>query len=158
MEQKRNVERAFKWIVNILQKRQIPFQISGGLAARTYGSMRALFDIDIAIPDSRMPELLPEVGAYVTFGPDREKGATWDLLLLSLKYQDVGIDIAGEATVRVFDRTRHRWVSLGGVIFPPEMKKVYGVVVPVMAIEELIAYKKILMRDVDIVDIEAIQQ
>jgi len=67
----KNTENAFKWIVGILKKNNIPFQISGGLAARLYGSSRPLFDIDIDILDSSINKLAPLVQDYITYGPER---------------------------------------------------------------------------------------
>ncbi|HLC94380.1 MAG TPA: hypothetical protein VJH96_02335 [Patescibacteria group bacterium] len=43
----RDTKKAFRWIVGILQTYKIPFQITGGFAARFYGANRPLYDIDI---------------------------------------------------------------------------------------------------------------
>jgi hypothetical protein len=37
---------ALKWIIGILNKHKIEYQISGGLAGRMFGSNRELHDID----------------------------------------------------------------------------------------------------------------
>ena len=50
----KNIKAALIWITNILKKHQIPFQISGGLAAIAYGASRSLADIDIDIPDNNL--------------------------------------------------------------------------------------------------------
>lgn len=64
-----NAKKAFRWIVNILKKQKIPFQITGGLAAQVYGSKRRLNDIDIEIPENRFNDILPDVKKYIDFGP-----------------------------------------------------------------------------------------
>lgn len=53
----RNTEAAFKWIVGLLNKYQILFQITGGFAANLYGSKRELNDIDIDVPSARIKDL-----------------------------------------------------------------------------------------------------
>ncbi|MFZ2522802.1 MAG: hypothetical protein WAW92_00245 [Minisyncoccia bacterium] len=45
----RNTEGALRWIVNILESKSIQFQVTGGFAAKLYGSQRELADIDIDI-------------------------------------------------------------------------------------------------------------
>ena len=53
----KDTEGALKWIVKILRDHNIPFQISGGFAARIYGSKRELADIDIDVATDRLDEL-----------------------------------------------------------------------------------------------------
>ena len=48
MFQEKTVD-ALRWIVGILEKKNILYQISGGFAAKLYGSSRPLNDIDIDI-------------------------------------------------------------------------------------------------------------
>ena len=47
----RNTKKALTWIVRVLRKYKVSFQISGGFAARAYGATRELADIDIYIPN-----------------------------------------------------------------------------------------------------------
>ena len=82
----RDTAKAFRWIVGLLRRRRILFQIFGGLAARAYGATRELADIDIAIPNSRFHEILPDIRRYVTDGPRRYRDRHWDLLLMTLRY------------------------------------------------------------------------
>ena len=64
----RDTEAALRWIVRILQEGNIPFQITGGFAARMYGSMRALADIDIDVAGNRLNELAELVKEYSKYG------------------------------------------------------------------------------------------
>ncbi|MFZ3016050.1 MAG: hypothetical protein WA101_03610, partial [Minisyncoccia bacterium] len=73
----KNTEKAFLWIVNILNNKNIPFQISGGFAAKIYGSPRELNDIDIDIPDENFPDIYDGVKQYAIYGPEHYKDAKW---------------------------------------------------------------------------------
>ena len=59
--EERDTRKALAWIVKLLNDNQIPYQISGGCAAKIYGSPRQLDDIDIDIPRSYFEHILPEV-------------------------------------------------------------------------------------------------
>ena len=152
----KNTEEAFKWIVSLLNKHSIPFQIAGGFAARLYGSERELADIDIGISDKRFDELNQDVKEYVTFGPAQYIDEKWDLKLMTLKYKNQEIDIAGEDGIKIFDKESKVWISAGRDLSISENKEVYGLTVPVIPKEALIAYKKILMREVDQADLKAL--
>ena len=145
----KNTEEAFKWIVGLLNKYSIPFQIAGGFAARLYGSERELADIDIGISDNRFDELYPDVKEYITFGPAQYLDDEWDVKLMTLNYKGQEIDMAGEDTIKLFDKKTKNWISASCDFSKSENKEVYGLTVPVIPKEALIAYKKKLMRAVD---------
>lgn len=153
----KNTEAAFKWIVGLLQKHSIPFQISGGFAARLYGSQRDLNDIDIGIPDDRFAELLPDVEGYITYGPAQYVDDQWDLKLMSLRYESQNIDIAGRTEIKFFDTSTQSWVPGYRDLLNSEIKEVFGLTVPVIPKEALIAYKKKLMREVDTLDLQVLE-
>ena len=156
MEEK-ETELAFKWIVGLLQRHSVPFQIGGGFAARLYGSERELHDIDIGIPDNRFEELFPDIQEFVTYGPDRYSDEQWDLKLMSLKYRGQEIDLAGRDTIKFFDEERREWVPGYRELSNSEMKEAFGISVPIIPKEALVAYKRKLGRDVDLADVAAIE-
>jgi len=154
----RDTESAFKWIINILQKHSIPFQIKGGFASRLYGVKRELADIDISIPEDRFEELLPDVKDFIKYGPEQYLDEEWDLKLISLKYKFQNVDIAGAFEKKNFDKVNKKWVATPSNFENSVYMDVYGLKVPVIAKEDLIAYKKLIQRDVDIFDIEALDE
>lgn len=153
----KNTEAAFKWIVALLNKHNIHFQISGGLAARLYGSKRELADIDIVMEEGKFGDLYPDVKEFVTFGPAHYRGDSWDLKLLTLVYEGQEIDIGGAESMQIFDSIQNVWVELPKDITNSKDIEVYGLTVPVISKENLIAYKKKLMREVDIADLKALE-
>jgi hypothetical protein len=149
---------AFKWIVGILQKNNIPFQISGGLAAHIYGSQRPLADIDIEIPDKHFEDIILDVEKHVVYGPKRYVDKEWDILLMTMRYGNQDIDISGCETERLFDKKKKNWVKTNADLSKAVRKKVFGLAVPVIPKEDLIGYKSIIMRKVDIFDINSLKR
>ncbi len=158
MTEERNTEAAFKWIVGLLQKHSIPFQIGGGFAARLYGSGRDLADIDIGVNDVSLEKLSPHVREYVTFGPGHYVDKKWDLQLMTLKYEGQEIDIVGRDSLMIFDKVANALVPGHRDLIAHEDIEVYGIGVPVIPKAALIAYKKKLMREVDRLDVEALER
>ena len=100
MEEK--TKNALIWITDILNKYQIPFQISGGFAAKIHGSPRPLNDIDIDIPKDSFGKIMTDVKKYITYGPRHHKDKKWDLYLMTLNYHGQEIDI-GSADIKIYD-------------------------------------------------------
>ena len=149
----KDTEAAFMWIINILRELAIPFQITGGLAAQLYGSKRPLADIDIDILESDMEKLSARVHEHIVFGPAQYKDAAWDVKLMTLTYAGQDIDISAFDTTKIFDVTTSAWVELGGNLHLSETFEVYGIQVPVITKANLLAYKKMLGREVDRLDV-----
>lgn len=151
----KNTEEAFKWIVSILQDNKIPFQFSGGFAARLYGSNRPLYDIDIDLPDRYFSQTQILVKKYITFGPERYHDENFDLLLLTLKYKGQEIDISGSETDQLYNKQTKQWESCNTNVTNSETIKVYGISVPAIIKEYLIAYKQKIRRTTDLDDVRA---
>lgn len=155
--QERYTAEAFAWILRILQEHNIPFQIAGGLAARAYGSLRELADIDLGIPNDRFADILPEIQKYLTYGPARYVDQEWDLDLMVLTYRGQDIDIAGETTIRWFDSIDKTWVTGRCDFSRFEIREVLGQLVPMMPKDMLISHKKRLAREVDLEDVRFLE-
>ncbi len=149
-----HTEAALRWIVNILRNHNVPFHITGGLAAKVYGSKRELADIDIDIPEAAFDDLVSDVKDYIVYGPQQFTDDSWDILLMTLNYQGQDIDIAGAYEAQLFDRTTHRWVPARVDLSKAIIRQCYGISVPVMRKDELIAYKSKLQREVDKEDLQ----
>ena len=150
-------EKAFKWIVGILQEQNIPFQISGGMAARIYGVDRPLADIDIELPDAAIEKMKPLVEEYIIYGPERYKDDEFDLLLMTLNYHGQEIDLAGADTDMVFNKATGEWESCETDLSTAETHDVFGLQMPVIRKDLLIAYKKKIAREVDLIDVEQLK-
>lgn len=69
MEEK--TTKALKWMVEILNRPNISYQIAGGFAAKMYGSPRSVNGIDFDIHDEDFIRIVPEISQYIKFGPAR---------------------------------------------------------------------------------------
>lgn len=153
----KNAPAALAWIAGILNSRNIPFQVTGGLAALVYGSTRPLADIDIDVPDGYLPLLAELLAGHVVSGPARYRDGEWDIMLLTVNYAGCEIDLGGVPGAKVFDRSARSWVPLATDMASAVRLKVFGLEVPVIARDALIAYKRRLDRDVDRMDIAAME-
>lgn len=155
---KKDTENALKWIVNILQKHDIPFQIGGGFAARIYGVERELADIDIAIPTDKLNELLLEVKDYITYDLRHYLDEKWDCIGMTIKYEGQEIDFVGSQGKKIFDGINNKWIKFENDFSDSVYKEIYGLSIPLMPKKRLIEYKSILKRDVDLLDLEGLNK
>jgi hypothetical protein len=153
----KDTKAALKWIVKILKKRKINFEIRGGFAAKIYGSKRELADIDVEVKDVKDTEtFFRDVKKYIVWGPKRYKDRNWDLLLLTLKYKGQYIDISGLGLIKIFNKKTKKWNKLGFNPSTSVKKEIYGIKIPVIPLQNLINYKKKLSRRVDLSDVKQI--
>lgn len=153
----RNPERAFRWIVGILEDRAIPFLLVGGLAARAHGASRDLADIDFYIPSERFRDIVAVASEYVTAGPERVVSEHWDITFMKLEYAGQPIELGAADDVRIFSRPPGEWVPEQVDLADAVEKEVFGLLVPVMTREKLLAYKHRLRRSVDLADIRDLE-
>ena len=149
-----------KWISDILKKHRIPFQITGGLAARAYGATRPINDIDIDIPEDRFEEIIEEVRPFLVHGPVRHVDTVWDVYVLTLDYHGQEIDIGGAHTTRIKDEKTGAWHDAKADLTTSETKNIFGVEVLVVSKKDLVEYKTwlALPGDHQEQDVKEIQQ
>jgi len=144
---------ALQWISEILIAKSIPFQVTGGLAARLYGATRELHDIDLDIPEDCFDKILPDVKPYIIFGPAHYQDEAFQVMLMTLDYQGIPIDVGGAYQTRVYDKSNSVWISAPADFSKLKIVNLHGLDIPVVAKSDLVEYKKALARDVDREDI-----
>lgn len=149
-----NIE-ALKWITSLLADNEIPYLICGGFAAFAYGSMRNINDIDIFVPEEKFDHVVSLGKKHVSKHAKRylEEAEGWNVKYVQFKYKDTKIEVGSSEGVEVFDKSFKQWVELKINFSRIEYRSMYGIRVPLMKIEDLINYKKVLSRSVDIQDI-----
>ena len=137
----RKTEEAFHWIVWILRKHKVPFQITGGFAANIYWSTRPLADIDLDLPDKDIFDILPEVQKYVIYWPKHYHDGKFDMLLATLKYKGQEIDLWWCSDEQIYNKKHKCRENLQINFSKVTRKKVFGLIVQVIPKDELIKYK-----------------
>ena len=154
-EEELRVRPALKWIVGVLNRHCVPYQVVGGLAARAHGARRPVVDVDLYVPFDRAAAALEALQPHVYWGPRHHADDRWDLTFLKADFGRQKLEIGDSSTrPRYFDAEAGRWedqrVSYGGSV----TMRVFGVEVEVMPKDELVRYKRHLGREVDIIDAE----
>lgn len=157
MKNKRATKGALKWIIETLNKYEVPFQISGGCAAKIYGSPRELNDIDIDIPRDGFKKITADVKPFVIYGPSQYKDGKWDLYLMTLNYFGQKIDVSS-GDQKISTKDRKEWINFDTDFSKSVNKKFLGILVPVIPAEELINYKQLLDGKHQQVDIKSIKK
>jgi hypothetical protein len=154
----KNTKVAFFWITDILKRLNIPYQITGGLAANLYGANRPLEDIDIDIPEECFSTIKSEVKDFIVYEPARFKSETWDLMLMTLNYKGQLIDLSGAFGTKICNKFTNEWQDYPADFSKVEIKKCFDIDVPVISKNELLFYKKVISRSVDLIDVEQIEE
>ena len=151
----RDSSKTFHWLVSILKKHDVPFVVTGGLAAKAYGSPRDLNDIDIDIHSHDFEKIIEAVTPYITFGPARAIDEKWDLPILILNHEGQDIDISGGDDIKIYDDGKKEWMPFVTDFSAIERREIFGLCVPVIAPEQLADYKALLNGNHQRIDIEA---
>ncbi len=148
---------ALIWIVDILDKYGIPYQVEGGLAANCYGSTRELVDIDILIPSFGFETISKDVTGYVVFGPAFHTGTHWRLVYQILNYCGQQIEICDAGNAKYLDTQNNIWIKRDIDFTKAETIRIFGISTKVIPKDDLLEYKSRTNREVDIIDIEQIK-
>lgn len=152
------LKNSLQWIVGILKNHNVPFQITGGFAAKIYGSNRHVNDIDIDIPENNFNEITKDIEPYIVFGPGRYKDKRWDLQLITLDYFGQEIDIGGANETNIYDDAAQRWKHCPSNLETAQIHRVLDLELPVMDPNDLAQYKKLLEGDHQAEDIKAVEE
>ncbi|OQA18126.1 MAG: hypothetical protein BWY63_02155 [Chloroflexi bacterium ADurb.Bin360] len=151
------ISQALEWLVALLKRHEVPYQIVGGLAAQAYGAERPLVDIDLYVPMELLQSAMAELSPYLIRNARPTQSAFWRLTYLALDYHGAPIQIADSTTdPRFYNRKDQRWEPQIIDYAASQRVTLYGVEVDVMPREELLRYKALLDREVDRADIQAL--
>ena len=128
----------------------------GGLAAKGYGSERDLNDIDLFVPGEHFWPVVQAGRDFVSKAAARRQEEGWDLTYVQFTYEGIKVEVGNADGLRIFDAGNQIWVPLDIDFSRYEVVFLLGLELPLMRKEDLVRYKSMLSRPVDMEDISAI--
>src|SRR3989344_2630592 len=144
---------ALVFITDFFRKNNIPYVLTGGGAARVYGSPREVVDLDFDVPNEYLQPIADSLREYVTSGPKKHQGEGFNVTLLELEYNGTPIDIGGAKDFEIFDKQSNRWVPDVTDFTHFKEIDIGGNKIKVVSLSDLLVYKRKLLRDVDVKDV-----
>lgn len=145
----RRIRTALAWISGRLEEADVPHQFAGGLAARAHGATRALHDIDVYVPEGTLARLRPLLADHHVHGPRRHRDEHWDCYFMEVRYAGEDIELAEASRTWYRRGPDAEWTAADVDFDGPAMREAFGVEIPVMPLDRLVAYKRRLGRPVD---------
>lgn len=153
----KSVGAALAWIVEVLERHGVPYQVVGGLAARAYGAVRPIVDVDLYVPFDLAGAALEEIRPHVYWGPEYYVDDCWDLTYLKANFRGQKVELGDSSgDPRYFHKGTGCWVPQRVDYDAGVRIELFGVRVAVIQEEELVRYKLALGREVDLLDVEQI--
>ena len=148
------VRNALVWLKDILDSQQVQYQIVGGLAATIHGGSREVADIDLYIQRADADKILPLVSSYISKPLAHYVEGSWDLEYFQLSYHEQKIEIGLSPGTKIKAAGSGSWVELNTDLSQSVVGSYMGVEVPTIPASDLIRYKRVLGREVDLIDID----
>ena len=149
---------ALNWMIDILESSNISYLVCGGLAASAYGATRPLNDIDIFVPADHYADIVEYGRPYITYGPQRYRDQFWDVDYVQFCIEGIKLEAGSDELVQIYDALNNEWRPLSIDFNRYSVATLLGRDVRVMHSDDLIKYKRMLAREVDLLDIAQIQE
>ena len=148
------VKVALKWLKGLLDDEGVEYQIVGGLAATIHGGSREIADIDLYIHNSDANKVLAHVSQFISKPLTHYAEYGWDLEYFQLVYQDQKIEIGLSQNTKIQSALNGSWHKLEIHFSESVVKGYQGIELSVIPVHHLVEYKRILGREVDLIDIQ----
>ncbi|EGQ7873386.1 MazG-related protein [Vibrio parahaemolyticus] len=148
------VKVALNWLKGVLDSESIEYQIVGGLAATIYGGSREIADIDLYIHNSDANKILARVAPYISKPLTHYSEYGWDLEYFQLVYRNQKIEIGLAQNTKIQSSVDGSWHQLEVDFSKSVVKSYQGIELRVIPVHQLVEYKRILGREVDLIDIQ----
>ena len=144
-----------KKITTLLEENNIAFQVTGGLAAIAYGAKRPLYDIDIDVYKKDISKVRKLFANCLKKDFYHLQDEHFDMWLLTIIIDEVNIDIS-QAEKSYFINKKGKKIKMDSDISKAKIITIGQTRIPIQKKKELVAYKKIIGRKTDLLDIQQI--
>lgn len=149
----RSPARALERVLAALSDLGVPAQAVGGLACRAWGGGRDLVDLDFYVPERALARVEAAVPDWIRAPAGPVAAEHWELRVLPLEVEQWRVELGGAEGARYRRGPGAPWHDAAVGFERSTPRTAFGVDVPVMPLEELVRYKRVLDREVDQVDL-----
>ena len=142
-------------LIGLLARWNVPYVATGGLAGNLHGAHWPLHDVDFDVPRGALRRLAAHHADAVRFGPAPYADAEFELELLTLRFDDVDVDLTAAETVvlRPPAGPPRPWPTDLAVA---DWRRVGALAVRVLPLDRLVAYKRFIGRHADLRELDAL--
>ncbi len=142
---------AIKYLINLFNKNNISYQVTGGLAAICYGAKRPLYDIDIDVNSKSIPLLQKLLKRYIIGDYHHYQDDFFDMYLMKLNINGVSIDIS--QIENAYSLKNGKKLKINSSLSNSHVVNMLNMNIKVQDVNELIEYKLMVGRDTDLLDV-----
>lgn len=161
----RRAHAALSFVIPEIEKRSLPWVITGGFACYAYGVPRKLTDIDIDIGTSKdsdtFKDLILFLDPHIIQPLERLLDQNYDNYNFEIAIDGQIVDICPMAELKIFDKHLDAYVPFYGGNFPRiETVDFFGLALNLLAKDLIVKNKEMLrwQRDSDLQDIVGLQE
>ncbi len=143
-------------IAGRLESQNIPYQITGGIAGNIHGSLWPAHDIDLEVAAADFGKVAKIFAAEIKQPPHHHVDDEFDLWLMTLSIDGIEVEINQVEDAFAITKDGCR-VPFSTNLSRAERREFSGIEVMVQPLEDLIAYKSLLGREADIVDLSSLR-
>jgi GNAT superfamily N-acetyltransferase len=148
-------ESALRTLIGILDEANAPYQFTGGFAGNLHGSRWPLHDLDVDVGRADLPRVAELLRPWTTVPLGLYVDEEFELQLLRGEIEGVGIEVS--QVEEAYARVNGQRVSLATTLANRRRATVLDMEVWVQPLTELIAYKGLLGRSLDLADLRRLR-
>ncbi|RTL40603.1 MAG: hypothetical protein EKK48_15190 [Candidatus Melainabacteria bacterium] len=142
-------------IVERLESQNVPYQVTGGIAGNIHGSLWPPHDIDLEVGAADFGKVAELFADELKQPPHHLVDDEFDLWLMTLSIDGIDVDINQVEDAFAITKDGRRVPFLTD-LNRAERRRISGIEVMVQPLEDLIAYKCLIGREADVVDLSSL--